>query len=233
MKFKKKIKNANIYLALFICLAAVAVGAAVSLPVQNTSGTPEEADFERITVVWSESATEPETHGVDVRITGIGDERTTLTTAAEAEENLPFKGEFALPMGTHILKDYSNGEMVESKTTGDWRVHNGIDFGGTKGNDVNAAADGKIISVTADPFMGTVVEIDHGNSMVIRYCGLAENSALPEGSRIEKGDRIGALGAVPIESGDGDHLHLEVLVDGKYADPLAALNKTGLRKIAQ
>lgn len=233
MKFMKKTKNANVYLALFICLASVAVAAAVSLPPKDSSGTPEEADFERVTIIWSEAETQPATAEVDVIITGISDERITEETTEEAKENKPFEGEFALPMGTHILKDFSNGEMVQSKTTGDWRVHNGIDFGGTKGNDVKAVADGKITGVTDDPFWGTVVEIDHGNSMVIRYCGLAQNSTLPVGSRIEKNDRIGALGGIPIESGDGDHLHIEVLIGGKYADPLAALNRTGLRSIAE
>lgn len=232
MKFKKKIKNANVYLALFISLAAVAIGAAVSIPVNNGSGTPEEADFERVTVRWSESATVPETDEVNIRITGISDERTT-EAATSPEENKPFEGEFNLPMGTHILKDFSNGEMVESRTMGDWRVHNGVDFGGTKGNDVTAVADGKILSVANDDFYGTVVEVDHGNGMTVRYCGLAANSTLPEGSRIEKGDRIGALGSIPIEASDGEHLHLEVLIEGKYADPLAALNRTGLREITQ
>ena len=226
MKFKKKLKNGNIYLAMIISLAAVAVGAAVSAPGSDSRVETQEETFARITVVWEEN--EPETDAVNMEITGVADERTTapLTTA----ENLPFEGEFAVPCGRSIGKDYSFGKMVNSKTMGDWRVHNGVDFEAAVGSDVIAVADGKITEVYKDELWGTVVTVDHGNGMVVRYCGIAANSALPQGSRIEKGDRIGALGEIPVEKADGEHLHLEVTVNGEYADPLEALNKTGLRQ---
>ena len=126
-----------------------------------------------------------------------------------------------------IIKDFSNGEMVESKTMGDWRVHNGVDFGGSAGNEVVAVAKGKITKVEDDIFWGTVVEIDHGNGMTVRYCGLKEGSCLPEGTEVEKYDKIGSLGHIPVEISDEDHLHLEVMIDGEYVDPLKALNKVG------
>jgi murein DD-endopeptidase MepM/ murein hydrolase activator NlpD len=130
-------------------------------------------------------------------------------------------------MGTDIIKDFSNGEMVESKTMGDWRVHNGVDFGGSAGNEVVAVSKGKITSVTDDSFWGTIVEIDHGNGMTVRYCGMKEGSCLPEGTEVEKYDKIGSLGHIPVEISENDHLHLEVMIDGKYVDPLKALNKVG------
>ncbi len=226
MKFKKKIRNANIYLALFISLAAVAVGAALSIPASNSTIGTQEETFGRITVAWEEN--EPETDAVIVKITGVADERTTAEETTV--QSLPFTGEFAMPCGREISKDYSFGKMVQSKTMGDWRVHNGADFAAGVGSDVRAVADGKITSVYEDSLWGTVVEIDHGNGMLVRYCGLAKNSALPEGSRIDKGDRIGALGEIPLEKADGEHLHLEVIIGGEYADPLEALNKTSLRE---
>ncbi|MEG2720608.1 MAG: hypothetical protein RR914_04710, partial [Oscillospiraceae bacterium] len=50
---------------------------------------------------------------------------------AAARPNIKRAAEFSMPMGTTIGKDFSNGELVQSKTMGDWRVHNGIDFKGT------------------------------------------------------------------------------------------------------
>ena len=110
---------------------------------------------------------------------------------------------------------------------GDWRSHNGVDFGGSAGNDVVAAGDGTVTAVYDDSFWGTVVERDHGNGMTARYCGLKSGSCLPEGSEVKKYDKIGSLGHIPVEISDEDHLHLEVLIDGETVDPLKALNKVG------
>jgi murein DD-endopeptidase MepM/ murein hydrolase activator NlpD len=225
---KKRLrKYPNIYLALFICLIAVGVGTVVGLTSRNQ---PEETtDFSRITVEWSIENEEPLTDEANIGISGIADERiyTLPETTVTIEDNKPYSGNFALPMGTDIIKDFSNGEMVLSKTMGDWRVHNGVDFGGSAGNEVVAVADGKVTSVYDDSFWGTVVEIDHGNGMTARYCGLKSGSCLPEGSEIKKYDKIGSLGHIPVEISDEDHLHLEILIDGENVDPLKALNKVG------
>lgn len=223
---KKKIKNANIYTALGICIIALAVASVISI-VPGKNDDAEEIGFTRVSVKWSEKVKEytvPETDAVDVDVTGIADDRTRETEPA-TEENKPYTGTFVLPMGTDIIKDFSNGEMVFSQTMGDWRVHNGVDFGGAAGNRVDAVADGEIIAVYEDSFLGTVIEIDHGNGMTVSYCGLKKGSTLVEGTFVKGGDKIGSLGSVPVESADGDHLHLEVKVDGKTVDPLEALNK--------
>ncbi len=220
----KKLRYPNVYLSLFVCLIAVAVGAVASVTTKRnvTEGT---SGFERVTVEWRTAATtEPETEGVDIGVTGIPDERSETTTV-KTEGNKPYSGSFLLPMGNDIIKDYSNGEMVYSDTMGDWRVHNGIDFAGSAGNDVIAVSDGRIFKVYEDSFWGTVAEIDHGNGMIVRYCGLKSGSVLPEGGDVKKGDKIGSLGHIPVELVDSDHLHLEVLIDGEIADPLEALNK--------
>ena len=223
---KKKIKKyPNIYLALAVCLVAVGIGAAIGFV--RSPESEKEDEFTRITVQWSvENTTQPLTDEVNIDVSGIEDERVYPTTE-KVDNNKPFSGNFALPMGTDIAKDFSNGEMVESKTMGDWRVHNGVDFGGSAGNDVVAVSQGKITKVYDDSFWGTVVEIDHGNGMTVRYCGLKNGSCLPEGSEVEKYDKIGSLGHIPVEISDSDHLHLEVLIDGEYVDPLKALNKVG------
>ena len=225
---KKVIKKyPNIYLALFICLIAVGIGTVVGLAGRNSH--EETTDFSRVTVSWSIENEQPLTDEANIGISGIADERiyTTPETTEKIEDNKPYSGNFALPMGTDIIKDYSNGEMVQSKTMGDWRVHNGVDFGGSAGNEVVAVNSGKVTKVYDDGFWGTVVEIDHGNGMTVRYCGMKEGSCLPEGTEVEKYGKIGTLGHIPVEISDEDHLHLEVLIDGEYADPLKALNKVG------
>jgi murein DD-endopeptidase MepM/ murein hydrolase activator NlpD len=156
----------------------------------------------------------------------MADERIFIPeTTVKIEKNKPFSGSFAMPMGTDIIKDYSDGEMVLSKTMGDWRVHNGVDFSGSAGNDIVALADGKITKVYDDSFWGTVVEIDHGNGMIAKYCGVRKGSTPAEGTEVEIREKIGTLGHIPVEIGEEDHLHLEILIDGKTVDPLKAMNK--------
>ena len=217
-------KYPNVYLALAVCLAAVGLGTVIGF-VNPDEEEPEQ--FSRITVEWSMAETQPLTQDVNIGISGIEDERVYSQTTEKTEENKPYSGDFALPMGTDIIKDFSNGEMVESKTMGDWRVHNGIDFGGSAGNEVVAVGKGTVTKVYDDSFWGTIVEIDHGNGMTVKYCGMNGTSCLPEGSEVEKFDKIGTLGHIPVEISDEDHLHLEVLIDGEYVDPLKALNKVG------
>lgn len=228
MKRKLK-KSPNIYLALFACMLAVGIGTVAALR-ENSVSTIDDEEFSRITIEWSiEETSIPLTDEVNIGVSGIADERifTTEASTAPIEKNKPFSGNFALPMGTDIIKDYSNGEMVESKTMGDWRVHNGVDFAGSAGNDVAACADGTITRVYDDSFWGTVVEIDHGNGMTARYCGLKSGSCLQEGAEVKMYDKIGSLGHIPVEISEEDHLHLEILIDGENVDPLKALNKVG------
>ncbi len=224
---KKRLrKSPNIYLALFACLIAIGAGAAATLR-DNLSVTDKNEEFTRMTVEWEPEETSiPLTFDANIGVSGIADERDFIPETTEpVKENKPFSGSFAMPMGTDIIKDYSGGEMVYSKTMGDWRVHNGVDFSGSVGNEVVAVADGKIIKVTDDGFWGTVVEIDHGNGMVARYCGIKKGSCLSEGTEVKMREKIGSLGHIPVEIGEEDHLHLEIMIDGEYVDPLKALNK--------
>ena len=221
---KRKFKYGNVYLALGICVIAVAVAAVISLT-PSKGGTLEDNGFSRVSISWNESIfyeTAPETDAVDFDVTGVPDLRVT----GEIEETEAKKEKkFILPMGNHVIKDYSNGEMVFSKTMGDWRIHNGVDFGGASGNSVSAVEDGIITAVYDDSFWGTVIEIDHGDGMLVRYCGLKKGSTLPDGAKVTRGEKIGTLGNIPVESGDGDHLHIEISINGKTVDPLEALGK--------
>jgi len=117
--------------------------------------------------------------------------------------------------------------MVKSATMGDWRVHNGVDFGGEPEQEVLAIQSGKVKSVKPDPLWGTVVTIDHGSGVVARYCGLSQEGVVEEGRAVEQGEPIGVIAQVPCESAEDPHLHLEITVNGKVADPLAVMNKTG------
>lgn len=139
------------------------------------------------------------------------------------EDGIARAEHFSLPLLSEVDKPFSGGDMVQSKTMGDWRVHNGVDFRGTVGDQVRAVNNGVVKAVYDDVLWGTVVEIDHGNGLVARYCGLGKGSTAAVGDKVKINDRIGNLGSVPVESADEVHLHFEMRQDGTAVDPMPIL----------
>lgn len=139
------------------------------------------------------------------------------------EDGITRAEHFSLPLLSEVDKPFSGGDMVQSKTMGDWRVHNGVDFRGTVGDQVRAVNNGVVKAVYDDVLWGTVVEIDHGDGLVARYCGLGKGSTAAVGDKVKINDRIGNLGSVPVESADEVHLHFELRQDGTAVDPMPIL----------
>ena len=71
-----------------------------------------------------------------------------------------------------------------------------------------------------------IVEIDHGNGIVARYCGLKKGTVPDASDAVEQGDVIGKIGSIPVETKDGVHLHLEVTKSGKSIDPIELFGVT-------
>ena len=84
-------------------------------------------------------------------------------------------------------------------------------------------ADGTIHLVENDPLWGDVVEIDHGYGIRSRYCGV--KTTLKAGDKVTVNQEIGHLTDIPCEMLEDPHLHLEILVDGAYTDPVKALGR--------
>ncbi|MDO4155127.1 MAG: M23 family metallopeptidase, partial [Clostridia bacterium] len=139
------------------------------------------------------------------------------------EDGITRAEHFSLPLLSEVDKPFSGGDMVQSKTMGDWRVHNGVDFRGTVGDQVRAVNNGVVKAVYDDVLWGTVVEIDHGDGLVARYCGLGKGSTAAVGDKVKINDRIGNLGSIPVESADEVHLHFEMRQDGTAVDPMPIL----------
>ena len=66
---------------------------------------------------------------------------------------------------------------------------------------------------------GKYVEIDHGNGITARYCGLSDKVSVIEGNIVSAGTKLGLIGEIPSECEDGCHLHLEFYKDGEPVNP--------------
>ena len=145
-----------------------------------------------------------------------------LAVAAQ-EDGIERAASFVTPLDGETDKGFSDGEMVQSATMGDWRVHNGVDFRGAVGDPVKAINNGVVKAVYDDVLWGTVVEIDHGDGLIAKYCGLGKGSTVEVGATVSVNDKVGNLGTIPIEAADETHLHLELWQDDAAIDPMRVL----------
>lgn len=232
---KKKRTNA-LYYSLAVCVVAcmtIAFSIFGSSPASDvTSDMNSENQTEEVKVAAPvtdvrDTRDEEETSEVSLDDILDSEEVTTQTsnTVSELDMNIPYESVFILPVSTDISWDYSDGEFVFSKLHGDYRQHNGVDFPAEAGTSVLAIISGEVSAIIDDDKYGVVVEVNHGNKLIARYCGLGEVT-VSKGDFIEQGTKIGTVGIVSIE-GETPHIHFETLIDGAYTDPLAVMGKAG------
>lgn len=99
--------------------------------------------------------------------------------------------------------------------------HTGLDFAAPVGTGVDAADSGRVVHAQGSGAYGNMIEIVHGTRTRTRYAHLS-NIDVRKGERVVRGEHIGDLGTTGNSS--GPHLHFEVLVHGKDADPERFLN---------
>lgn len=230
---KKMMAGRALYLALGICLlAAGAVGFSavknmtspkVTVP-QTTTEKTTYVNYERHVFTDPETTpaqtpaeeTAPVTEPVTEAVFDSGNVPLEESTARERKETIVYSSPLSLSIG----RDYSRGVPVFSPTMKDYRTHNGVDFLGTAGDTVRPIAQGEVLSVTHDPLWGYSVTVDHGGGVVSKICGLSDRDLPEAGAYVHENAVIGRVGAIPVESEEAPHIHLEVRVDGKLADPL-------------
>ena len=126
----------------------------------------------------------------------------------------------------NIIGTFSGSELVKSETTGSWQTHNGTDIAAEVGAEVYAVSNGEIMDIVKDPVWGVTAVLDHHNGYVTRYCGLSDVLEIQKGDKLVSGDLIGTVGnTADIESALAPHLHIELLHNGSYIDPLSEIKK--------
>jgi murein DD-endopeptidase MepM/ murein hydrolase activator NlpD len=126
------------------------------------------------------------------------------------------------PVSGHVLNSYSGDELVYSKTLGDWRTHNGVDYAASRGAEVTAPAAGKVVETGTDDKWGPVVAIEDASGRIWRVCGTTD-AKVKKGDTVSAGQTIGKVGSVSCECAEESHIHLEVMEGEKYLDPIKAM----------
>jgi len=126
-----------------------------------------------------------------------------------------------LSLPLHGMSYVQTGASVGMKYNPVYKLpvqHDGLDLVAPQGAPVYAAADGLVSKVVSSRSgLGNIVEIDHGNGYVTRYCLMGDISVV-RGRRVKRDQQIGTVGISPTLP--APHLHFEVLRNGKPADPV-------------
>lgn len=138
-------------------------------------------------------------------------------TQNEYVENLEYKGSLPLPL--------ENFTTITSRFGSRWgKMHTGIDLVGNKGCRILAAADGKVIlKKELNVSYGNYVKIEHtmsnGTKFITLYAHMQQGSITVTENQTVKAGQV--LGIQRLNTGIllGDHLHFEIIINGKQVDP--------------
>jgi murein DD-endopeptidase MepM/ murein hydrolase activator NlpD len=118
-----------------------------------------------------------------------------------------------VPSCTTITSDYGDRFHPIDKV---YKMHYGIDIGGSYGAEIVAADSGTVTTSTNSGGYGNYVVINHGNGMTTLYAHMSSR-AVSSGNVVSRGQVIGYIGSTGAST--GPHLHFEVSVNGSRTDP--------------
>lgn len=101
--------------------------------------------------------------------------------------------------------------------SGEKNYHKGVDIGMPTGTEILAGQDGIVTTASYDSGYGYYIVLDDGAGLVSKYahCSVLLVSA---GQTVKTGDVIAKVGSTG--NSTGSHLHLEIIKDGQYLNPL-------------
>jgi murein DD-endopeptidase MepM/ murein hydrolase activator NlpD len=102
-------------------------------------------------------------------------------------------------------------------TTGQSRMHDGMDMAASLGTPIYATADGVVTFAGWAGGYGRVIKIRHALGFETRYAHLAK-FRVKKGQRVSRGDRIADMGSSGRST--GSHVHYEVRIGGKSVNPM-------------
>lgn len=157
----------------------------------------------------------------------ITEDTTSIITTADTEavnQDANSTRPMVMPVNGEILNDFSNGELVKSKTLGTWQTHDGIDISAVDGTNVYSMTTGTVTEVKEDALWGICIIVDHKNGLEGHYYGLSEDVSVKAGDEVKAGDTIGKAGnSAEAECAEEPHIHFGVKQDGSWIDPQAVI----------
>lgn len=216
MKDQNKKSKKKILLYYLILAACLLVIAAVTVTLIFTVGKPKDNLIDNKPGVTDPDGNKPGVTDPDDK--DPDDKDPDKPTSGDDKFTLPVKSA-AVTVGYEFAYD---------ETLDRYCVHRGMDFKADAGTEVCAVLAGTVTDIVTDHILGeNYVSIKHANNTVTTYKYIEANSELKVGDAVKKGDVIGKIAeANGMEMNQGEHLHFEITVNGKPADPDAYLEIT-------
>ena len=219
-KFIKFFSGKRFYIMLAVCLIAVGVAGWSAFNSLNNAKIPENNDNQSyFDDVPSYNEPIDETPQEDTTTqNNVEDE--PYSEPDEPTPTRPVADSFIMPIADgEIIKQHDAKALQYSKTYSDMRIHLGVDIKAAAGTEILACGDGVVTKIYEDALLGRTMEIDHGNGIVIKYCGLSDDSNIGVDYIVRSGQKLATLSGVPSECADDAHIHIEVTKNGKAINP--------------
>lgn len=204
-------------------IAAVAAVSGLALaaasPSQDVDDAPVESERVAQSVVVDVKA--PTTEKVKIERASVTskftkeDKLASVMTAAGGDvTKIQTPGSLSQPLDTIRLTSHYGHR--KNPTGPGYMIHNGLDYGAACGTPVKAVAAGTVVQSEWAGHSGQRVKVDHGNGLETSY---NHNSALKVsvGQKVARGEVLSLVGTTG--NSTGCHLHLEVIVNGKWVNP--------------
>lgn len=150
----------------------------------------------------------------EVVITPAPSEPTVDTLVFSASDVLEW------PIQGNVLLNYSMEQSIYFSTLDQYKYNPAIVISGNVGDEVRAAATGKVTSIKETAQTGTTVTMDIGSGYQI-ICGQLSGVRVEEGKTVNKGELLGYV-AEPSKYYvvEGPNVYFQMLKDGKPVNPL-------------
>jgi hypothetical protein len=147
--------------------------------------------------------------------------------ARESEPRFLWRGAFQQMPDTQRRAGFAEARTyVYRGKAVDHQTHLGLDLASTEHAPVPAANSGKVVFAGWLAIYGNAVILDHGYGLMSLY-GHMSAIDVKVGGEVRKGEVLGRSGSTGLAG--GDHLHLEIFVQGKSVDPLEWLDEHWIR----
>jgi murein DD-endopeptidase MepM/ murein hydrolase activator NlpD len=99
------------------------------------------------------------------------------------------------------------------------KMHTGVDWAAPSGTPIYASGNGTVEKVGWESGYGKYIRVRHNNGYETAYGHMtAYARGIDDGTRVRQGQVIGFVGSTGLST--GSHLHYEILVNGRFVDPM-------------
>lgn len=180
----------------------------------------EKTEEEEMTSMQTAETPEiPETEGQEVQENS--QQETADASAVKVPElNFTEDSQMLWPVNGQVLIDYSMDATIYFPTLDQYKYHDALVLGCEAGEPIQAAANGKVISISKNEETGTTMVMDLGNGYQAEY-GQMKELAVEEGQTVESGTILGYVSEpTKYYVEEGANLYFAMKKDGKAIDPM-------------